>query len=352
MGQPRPRILFALLLASIYAPAAIGQTVATVATPGQQQVFLAPIDDQALFISEAVTTARTFKADIGFDYLQPWFSSRSVSLRVPAPAGGSVFGGADNFSNDFAFIPSVNIAYQFDDLGFGVAASGKLLNLTGKLNRNLISDAGNGNLIVNSSLDIAVANLVEAVVPFDLADSRCFGHSCLGDMAFVGTIGSRYAHVRQHYDAALTVATGAATNSGTLVANQLYNGFGLTGSLTALYPLSERLALYSSARASILVGNDQRDSTIKVDKSNLTVEENRTLFMPTGEIEVGIAYGMPLPHRGPPQTVAPLLWFKTGFVGQVWGDIGLLHVNDRLGNQFNDSNLVLYGFTVQVGLDY
>ena len=352
MAQRNALLLFAMLLAGVCPSSALGQTVATVAAPGQQQVFLAPLDDQALFISEAVTTARNFRADIGFDYLQPWFSSRSTSLRVTAPAGGSVLGGTDNFSNDFAFIPSLNIEYQFDDLGFGVAASGKLMNLTGKLTRNVATDSGNANLIINSSLDIAVANLLEAVVPFDLADTRCFGHTFLGDMAFVGTIGSRYAHVRQHYDAALTVVGGAATNSGALVANQLYNGFGLTSSLTALYPLTERIALYSNTRASILIGNDQRDSTIIVGAANTTAEENRTLFMPSGEIEIGIAYGMPLPHRGERPSVAPLLWIKAGFIGQVWGDIGLLHVNDKMGNQFDDSHLVLYGFTVQVGLDY
>ncbi|GEM_PF-4504878 len=345
-------LLAILLLVGVCSAPAAAQTVATVTAPGQQQVFLVPLDDQALFISEAVNTARTFKADIGFDYLQPWFSTRSTSLKVPTPKGGSVLGGTDNVANDFAFIPSLNLAYQFDDLGFGIAASGKLMNLTGKLIRNVQSDDGNGNLIVNSSLDIAVANLVEAVVPFDLTGMRCLGDSFLGDFAFVATIGARYVHVRQHYDAALTVGDAAATNSGTLVANQLYNGFGLTSSLTALYPLSERVALYSNTRASILVGNDQRDSTIKVVKSNTTVVENRTLFMPTGEIEIGVAYGMPLPHKGPPQSVAPLLWFKTGLVGQAWGDIGLLHVNDQMGSQFKDSHLFLYGFSVQVGLDY
>ncbi|MCI0681007.1 MAG: Lpg1974 family pore-forming outer membrane protein [Gemmataceae bacterium] len=355
MGQRKGQALIAViavLLTGLWSAPALGQTV--VAPEGQ--VYLAPLDDQALFISDTVTTARTFRADIGFDYLQPSFARRSTSLVVPAPMGGSVLGGTDDVANDFAFVPRLNVEYHFDDLGFGIAASGNLLTVSGKLVRNVVSTAGNGNLIVNNSLEIGVANIVEAVKPFDLTGFRICDGSCLEDFEFVATIGSRYAHVRQHYDASLTVSNGGTANTGSLIANQLYNGFGITSSLTSLYPLTEQLAAYSNVRGSLLIGNDERDSSINITapmaSSATAVTENRTLLMPVGELEIGLIYGFPLAHRGPPQSVAPLLWLKTGFVGQIWGDIGLLRINDTMGNQFSDSHLYLFGFTVQVGLDY
>jgi hypothetical protein len=46
------------------------------------------------------------------------------------------------------------------------------------------------------------------------------------------------------------------------------------------------------------------------------------------------------------------VWFKTGFVGQLWGNVGLLKISDPGGNQFSDGLLLLLGFTVQIGVQY
>jgi hypothetical protein len=76
--------------------------------------------------------------------------------------------------------------------------------------------------------------------------------------------------------------------------------------------------------------------------------------VPLLERQVGLASGLHLARAttNPTPITAPLLWFKVGCVGQLWGNVGLLHINDAVGNQFSDSNLLLLGFTVRLGLNY
>jgi Legionella pneumophila major outer membrane protein precursor len=367
MARRTGHLLIVLVLTGLVAAPACAQAPVVVAGAEQRAAFLAPVGEPAAINSPALFSPDglfpgtpawgAIKADIGFDYLQPHFTGRSTTLAVPAPKGGSVLGSTDNVSNDFAFVPRFGVEYDFSDLGFGVATGVKMSSLSGKLVRNVQSSAGNGNIIANGALDMAIVNLVEAVMPFQLDETRFCRCAFLNDCLFEGTVGSRYAHVRQHYDANLTVSDGGTASTGSLIANQLYDGFGLTTSLTTLYPLTNQLALYNVVRGSLLIGNNQRDSSINITAPmtpavSAVVTENRTQLVPAGELEVGFLYGVPMPHRGPQQSVAPLLWVKAGLVGQMWGDIGLLRINDAKGSQFSDNHLFLYGFTVQVGLDY
>src|SRR6266700_1707122 len=274
MAPRTGHLLIVLLLAGLGAAPACAQAPVVVAGAEQRAAFLAPVGEPAAINSPTLFSPDglfpgtpawgAIKADIGFDYLQPHFTGRSTTLAVPAPKGGSVLGNTDNVSNDFAFVPRFGAQYDFNDLGFGVATSVKMSSLSGKLTRNVQSSAGNGNLIVNSSLDIAIANLVEAVMPFQLDGTRLCRDTFLQEFLFEGTVGSRYVHVRQHYDANLTVGEGTAASTGSLIANQLYDGFGITTSLTTLYPVTEKLALYNLVRGSLLIGNNQRDSSINI----------------------------------------------------------------------------------------
>jgi hypothetical protein len=81
--------------------------------------------------------------------------------------------------------------------------------------------------------------------------------------------------------------------------------------------------------------------------------EDRTAFIGVGEFEVGIAWGTPLTRSVAPgaEQTAPLLWFKVGWVGQIWGDLGLLSPRDRR-QAFSHASLFLQGFTLLAGLDF
>jgi len=45
-----------------------------------------------------------------------------------------------------------------------------------------------------------------------------------------------------------------------------------------------------------------------------------------------------------------MIWFKLGYVAQVWGDVGLTSAGT--GQPFRDGDLFLQGFTCQAGVAY
>jgi hypothetical protein len=347
----------------LYVPAH-GQ-VAQVAVDPQRtvNVQLAPlgadndVNSPQLFggISPAVTPAGVIRADIGFDYIQPLFSNRSVSQVIPG-ATGPVGGGVHNFSNDFTFLPRLALQYDFADLGFGLAASAKLLEITGKLHRELtLTPGGTASVDANGLVDVAAANVIEATRQIDLGDTWCFGGSCLQDTLLLLTGGGRYAYVHQNYSS--TLVAGGGQN--VLTANQEFTGFGITGSVNTISQLFGNFVFYTNTRGSFLLGTNDRTSSIAIvapsaQSSGVKATDNRTLVVPSLEWEAGIGYGLDLArtHDLAVPLTAPLLWFKTGFVGQLWGNVGLLKINDASSNQFTDSLLLLLGFTVQIGLDY
>jgi hypothetical protein len=53
----------------------------------------------------------------------------------------------------------------------------------------------------------------------------------------------------------------------------------------------------------------------------------------------------------PAGQTAPLLWFKVGWVGQIWGDLGLLSATNQ-PQSFSHSSLFLQGFSVLAGIDF
>ena len=264
-------------------------------------------------------------------------------------------GGTSDLSNDFAFSPGFEVGYQFKNTGFGVQVTGRLLHLTGRLERTLHDSAGAvvAEASAHSTVDLAVVNPLEGFVTAALADCCELEHPYLRESTFIFSLGGRYAHVNQHYTT--TVVTGPG-RQGSLTANQTFNGLGLTSSVNGIYPMKERWALYSQMRGSILIGDNNRDSSITVvapgAPSATHASEDATEFVPILEFEMGIVYGVPINRPGPTPNFGPILWIKTGLVGQMWGDLGLLNINNTGGHQFSDSPLWLVGFAVQVGLDY
>src|SRR5262249_49146970 len=120
------------------------------------------------------------------------------------------------------------------------------------------------------------------------------------------------------------------------------------------------VALFGSSRGSVIVGPNNRSSTVSLVSpanptgSNATVAtENRTVIIPTGEFEIGILWGTPIHHATAPPvgTVGPLLWVRVSLVAEFWGDAGFIP-SATPNPSFSGSNLLLYGFAIMGGIDY
>jgi hypothetical protein len=363
-------ILGLAALASL-APRAPAQVLATEPPAGAVQVVLTALDGGPAFaaappsgpiINADPNLPRVFpwhiELQVGFEFLQPEFSGRAVTLTIPAgsPASFPILAGSGNVSEDFNFVPRFGLKFDFPDLGFGVRTSETLMSFSGRLQRTIDSAQGSGTLNANSSLDIANFNLIELSSLFTLERFACLQDTYLADCDLLGSIGARYSHVRQDYTASLT----SGSNSTSLDAHQDYDGFGLTLALETLCPLPRNIYLYTVSRGSFLIGTNNRNThfsanlTSGIGNSAGKVTENKTDFIPVGEFEVGLAWSTPLwplrPSATPDKQYA-LLWIKSGLLADVWGNLGLLSATDG-SNQFSGGSLVLFGFSVLAGIEY
>jgi hypothetical protein len=325
-------------------------------------VLLEPLDSpgtvnspQLFAAGDVAAVPAVIKVDLAFDFVQPIFSNRSVSLAIPGTNTGAV-GASGNFSDHFTFLPGVAVEHPFGDLGFGVAASAKALHTSGKLHRAVAVTSGvNDTVDASGTVTLAAANVIEGTKLLDLGATNCFANTCLQDTLVEFSVGGRYSYLNQNYTATLV----AGNAQSTLTATQEFTGFGITSSLNTISQLPGAFVFYTSTRGSFLIGNNDRTNVLSFSTPaptppGTTLSEKRTQVVPALEWEVGIGYGLDLARAQlkPTPAIAPLLWVKVGCVGQLWGNVGFLHINDALGNQFSDSNLLLLGFTVRVGLDY
>jgi hypothetical protein len=259
---------------------------------------------------------------------------------------------ARNLSNDFGFVPQFGAAYDFADMGFGLRASGKLLTLTGTLQRTSESQAGSGDLSANATVNIAVADFLEGTKTFTKSNCPILEDTCLHDCTLVFTLGGRYAHVDQTFTANLT----SGQNQASVSATQKYDGFGPESSLGGRCPLWNRLDFYWFSRGAFLIGTNIRDThtSLAVNGSlssgGTKLTETRTVIAPVGEFELGIAYSIPL-RKSTAASPAPLVWFKIGAVADLWGNLGLLSITDG-PEHFSDGSLFVYGFNVLLGFQH
>jgi hypothetical protein len=304
---------------------------------------------------DALAAPAIIKIDLAFDFVQPIFSNRSVSLAIPGTNTGAV-GATGNFSDHFTFLPGVAVEHPFGDLGFGIAASAKALQISGNLIRTVaVSNGVNDMVTASGTVTVASANVIEGTALIDLGATNLLGDTCLRDTLVGFSLGGRYSYVNQNYTATLV----AGNAQGTLTGTQEFTGFGLTSSLNTISQLPGAFVFYTSTRGSFLIGNNARTSVLGFNTPapappGTHLSEKRSQVVPALECEVGIGYGLDLARAqaNPIPATHPLLWFKVGCVGQLWGNVGLLPINDAIGNQFSDSSLLLLGFSVRLGLDY
>lgn len=291
---------------------------------------------------------------VGFDYVTPLWTFRDFLLVVP-PANASGFpllGDTGRVDNHFAFAPRIDYNYRFADSDLGLRASGTFLSLSGQLNRQVGStETGVGQLTANSQLTIISANLIEFAGEWfwDKIDKRGNERTVVVD----ASIGTRYSSIDQNYTGSLT-NTSDLTSVSTRFSTQSFRGIGLTGSVGYTRPVGTNWDSFTRSRGSILVGENNKVSTVTVNVTgqpgtSSTIEENRTAVLPVLEFETGVRWTTVV--REANRGVRPMLFgIEVAFVSQYWPDVGPLSAGST--QQFRRSDLFLLGVSVLAGFDF
>ncbi|MFO0948962.1 MAG: hypothetical protein U1D30_24135 [Planctomycetota bacterium] len=294
--------------------------------------------------------------DIGFDYIRPYWSYRDFTLVVPADqAGNFILGDTGNVDDHFGLAPTVRYNYVVTDAGLGIAASGKFLALSGRLQRQITTAAGTGTLNANSNLTIVTANLPELTQRIFLDEYflEKHGKEWLADCVLDLSLGSRYSSVSQTYNS--TLASGA--NISQRSSDQMFRGIGITSAAVFYCPFATSWLGYCSTRGSVLVGDNNKNSTMTVSvpaqpaaNTSATINESQTQFIPVGEMEAGIMWGRSIRSSLFGETRPPVFTLKVGGVFQAWGDVGPLSAGSTQG--FSSSDLFLVGVTIVGTVQY
>jgi hypothetical protein len=295
----------------------------------------------------------------GFDYVRPFWTFRDFILAVPAANAGSfpLLGDIGHVDNHFAFAPRVRYNYEVKDLDFDVSVSGTFLSLIGRLQREINdTNAGVGNLTANSSLTIVTANVPEfsrrmTFPELFKKEGRC-AFEALEDLQIELGIGGRYSSIDQNYTGSLTNTAPAGVNLTTRYSSQSFRGVGLTAVANFALPVGANWVLFQNFRGSLLLGNNQKDSTLTVNVAGQqgvasTISQSNTALIPVLEMETGFEWGLELGDRLREGDLPPLFTIRVAFAGQFWGDVGPLSAGSA--QAFRSSDLFLLGAQVMVG---
>jgi hypothetical protein len=263
---------------------------------------------------------------------------------------------AGHVDDHFGFAPTVNYHYKFQDSDFGIGATGTFLNLSGRLQRDVASTTGGavGQLTANSSLTLVNASSEVARI-FDFAALRKREDPCfplLDDMTVEVGVGVRYSSIDQNYTSSLSNG-GAGASISTRFATQSFKGIGLTTNVDCRLPVQENWVLFTNTRGSVLVGDNARHSTLSVNAAGLpgntaSIDEDKTVFLPVGELEVGVLWANMLGERFRNGDRGFSYCLKVSCVAQFWGDVGPLSAGSS--QKFRESDLFLVGANVLVGI--
>lgn len=165
------------------------------------------------------------------------------------------------------------------------------------------------------------------------------GDFCLWSLT--GSAGVRYAKIKQTYDAAIRDVEDQLTSA--VQYNHGFEGVGPTFGLQAVRPIGCQVSLFSSARASILIGNGQQNLLI-TDGVDTTVPQptsvlsSRNDLLTIGELQVGGQYNSNVRIGG------GQLFLRGTVEAQVWQGVG--------SASSENGDLVFFGGTVAVGLNF
>ncbi len=305
------------------------------------------------------STSNAGNVEIGFDYMRPLWTSRDFTLAVPAANAGSfpLLGNVGHVDDHFALVPRLKYKYDVKDLDFSINASGTFLSLTGHLDRQVTNGTAQGNLTSNSSLTMVTANLPEVSTRLfydELFTKHSHLHlSMLDDLIIDLGVGTRYSSINQTYTGSLTNTAGAGTNQSTRYSHQSFKGIGMTTMLNVTLPVHQDWVFFTNLRGSVLVGDNDKDSTLTVTVAGAqgissAINQSRTEFIPIAEVEMGTQWGWDLGEHLHGNAPHPLCTVRLAVAGQFWGGVGPLSAGSAQG--FGASNLFLVGAHVMVGI--
>lgn len=297
---------------------------------------------------------------IGFDYIRPFWSNRDFMLAVPAASAGAfpLLGDVGHVDDHFGLAPIIRYKYDVEDIGLSFKATGTFLNLTGSLERRLSDNAGGqGVLTATSSLTIVTANLPEVSTrlywdELFTGQSHLHNWSCFDDLIIDLGVGTRYSSIQQSYTGTLTNSAVGGTNTSTRYSTQNFKGLGITSSVDFTLPVKQNWVVFTNFRGSVLVGDNDKESTITVNLvgvpgTSSTINQNRTEFIPIGEIEIGTQVGYDLGQRLRDGLPPPAMTLRVAGTCQYWHNVGPLSAGSSQG--FATSNLYLVGAHIMVG---
>jgi hypothetical protein len=251
-------------------------------------------------------------------------------------------GDARDVTHDYDVAPLTSLTLGFNQFP-NISFSGFNLNLSSQLNRAVTSGTGTATLVANNSFRLTEANFLEWKPDVHVAG---FFKNWLEAEKVSFSLGPRYTQVSQDYHATLT----SASNNALLNSHQDFTGFGVTSSVEARSKPWVRtgLQLYGNLRGSLLVGTNNKNSTASttVGSAILSSSENRTDYIPIGELELGVEWGTLVGVlRGgsvDPDT-GTIIGARVGFVGQVIGDVGLPSASSRGAGALDNGAVYLVG---------
>lgn len=303
------------------------------------------------------TSREGFNIAVGFDFLQPSWSNDSFKQLLPGTTA-ALFPGLNldsTVDHDYGLSPRIDVGLALGDSEYGISAGVNTVNLSGSVRQNTAGMASNDSIDAQSAINILSVNLPEVsrVIPLDIYED-----DQIDDAIFELRVGARYSAINQLFTAALRQGSGSAVTTSSF---QDFRGVGLTAAGNLSLPVTNSLWLYGNSRGSMLLGRNERQanySVLVVDAggaptagtASSTVTENKTDIIPVGEFEGGIVWDLAEQFCDEDSEPGNMIWFKLGYVAQVWGDVGLTSAGT--GQPFRDGELFLQGFTCQAGVAY
>ena len=209
-------------------------------------------------------------------------------------------------------------------------------------------------LTANSSMTIVTATFPEITTRFyfdELFPNHTGSH--FDDLSVDLSFGTRYGSIEQNYTGKLNNSTAAGSMRRKRLFDPVVQRIGIT-SLHFLCPLQHKpWSLYTTLRGSVLVGDNDKDSSLSVTIAGMpgkaaSIVQSETEFIPVGEIETGVQWTHLFRNVNVPDAPQTAFIVRVGLSAQVWGNVGPLSAGSTQG--FETSNLYLFGGHVMIGL--
>jgi hypothetical protein len=336
----------------------VGQAQIEQASFSSQAPLSQPVAPQ--FVPSQLGPSRSeenFSIAVGFDFLQPSYSNDSFKQLLPGTTA-ALFPGLNldsTVDHDYGLSPRIDVGLALGSSEYGISAGVNTVNLSGSVRQNTAGMASNDSIDAQSAINILSVNLPEVsrVIPFDIYED-----DQIDDAIFELRVGARYSSINQLFTAALRQGSGSAVTTSSF---QEFRGVGLTAAGNLSVPVTNSLWVYGNSRGSMLLGRNERQanySVLVVDAGGAptagtasnTVTEDKTDIIPVGEFEAGIVWDLAEQFCDEGSEPGNMVWFKLGYVAQIWGDVGLTSAGT--GQPFRDGDLFLQGFTCQAGVAY